>query len=379
MTFEKITENVENISLLPDNPILSPAELKAEFDKGNKIIKEKFNKLIDDLNNEGVGDTFPIGAITEYPVSESVPNNWLLCNGQAVSRIEYEELFEILGTTWGTGDGSTTFNLPNRAGLIAIGAGTHTDTNGDSKTFVLGQEYGEYNHTLTTQEMPSHDHNISIVGIGSGSYGYNVSSLSIGSSQNEKTGTKGGGQSHNNIQPSQATNFIIKARQSAGVSASVIQEDGTPNETDVYSSEATKELIKTKYILATISSSQAVSPSYTIQLNQSIYNNSNMTIENGKVKIGSGISKVKVSGAIFLDNWTNPGSSDYLWGIIKKNNSNLSGQIITSSASFISASIQTTIEAVNEGDYISLVADSTGGGRARGGRDVTFLLVEVIE
>ena len=52
MAFEKITENVENISLLADTPAMTSTELKAEFDKGNKTIKNKFNKLIDDLNEE---------------------------------------------------------------------------------------------------------------------------------------------------------------------------------------------------------------------------------------------------------------------------------------------------------------------------------------
>lgn len=50
MAFEKITENVENISLLADTPAMTSTELKAEFDKGNKTIKTKFNKLVDDLN-----------------------------------------------------------------------------------------------------------------------------------------------------------------------------------------------------------------------------------------------------------------------------------------------------------------------------------------
>lgn len=48
--YKKITENVENISLLPDTPALSPTELKKEFDKGNKIIKNNFNEFIDELN-----------------------------------------------------------------------------------------------------------------------------------------------------------------------------------------------------------------------------------------------------------------------------------------------------------------------------------------
>lgn len=51
MAFEKITENVENISLLADTPAMTSNELKAEFDKGNKTIKTKFNEFIDSLNN----------------------------------------------------------------------------------------------------------------------------------------------------------------------------------------------------------------------------------------------------------------------------------------------------------------------------------------
>lgn len=50
MKFEKITENVENISLLPDDPALTPEQLKKEFDKGNRILKDGFNKNIDELN-----------------------------------------------------------------------------------------------------------------------------------------------------------------------------------------------------------------------------------------------------------------------------------------------------------------------------------------
>lgn len=51
MAFQKITENVENISLLADTPAMTSTQLKAEFDKGNKTIKTKFNLLVDDLND----------------------------------------------------------------------------------------------------------------------------------------------------------------------------------------------------------------------------------------------------------------------------------------------------------------------------------------
>lgn len=47
---------------------------------------------------------------------EAAPNGWLLCYGQAISRTTYSTLFGIIGTTYGTGDGSTTFNLPDLRG-----------------------------------------------------------------------------------------------------------------------------------------------------------------------------------------------------------------------------------------------------------------------
>lgn len=58
------------------------------------------------------GDTLPIGSITQFAGSK-VPTNWLSCNGQAVSRNTYSLLFKTIGTTYGEGDGSTTFNLPS--------------------------------------------------------------------------------------------------------------------------------------------------------------------------------------------------------------------------------------------------------------------------
>lgn len=58
------------------------------------------------------GDTLPVGAIVIFG-SETIPENWLLCNGQAVSRTTYQDLFNTIGITFGQGDGFTTFNLPN--------------------------------------------------------------------------------------------------------------------------------------------------------------------------------------------------------------------------------------------------------------------------
>lgn len=67
-----------------------------------------------------VSDTLPIGAVVEW-YANNIPNNWLVCNGQAVSRENYSELFGIIGTQYGSGDGSTTFNLPNLKGRVPVG------------------------------------------------------------------------------------------------------------------------------------------------------------------------------------------------------------------------------------------------------------------
>jgi microcystin-dependent protein len=87
-------------------------------------------------------NTFPRQAITAAPyatfanngtppgninasASTNVPAGWLLCDGSAVSRTTYARLFAAIGTTWGSGDGATTFNLPDLRGMFLRGTGTH--------------------------------------------------------------------------------------------------------------------------------------------------------------------------------------------------------------------------------------------------------------
>lgn len=84
----------------------------------------------------------------------STPTGWLLCDGSAVSRATYSDLFSAIGTAYGTGDGSTTFNVPDYRGRTILGAGT-----GSSLTArALGDTGGAETHTLTTDEIPSHNH-----------------------------------------------------------------------------------------------------------------------------------------------------------------------------------------------------------------------------
>ena len=105
------------------------------------------------------GDTLPVGSIMPYPKA-TAPENWLICDGSAISRTDYSELFNAIGTTFGEGDGSTTFNLPNIKGRTIVGLDTDdTDFN------TIGKTLGEKTHTLTVAEMPEHNHQATRTGV----------------------------------------------------------------------------------------------------------------------------------------------------------------------------------------------------------------------
>lgn len=94
----------------------------------------------------------PIGSVTMFGGS-SAPTGWLLCDGSAVSRTTYAALFAVISDSYGVGNGTTTFNLPNLKGRVPVGRDS-TDNQFD----VLGESGGAKTHTLTSAEMPSHTH-----------------------------------------------------------------------------------------------------------------------------------------------------------------------------------------------------------------------------
>lgn len=99
-----------------------------------------------------VASGLPAGTIVQWPGAVA-PTSWLICDGSAVSRSTYASLFAAIGTQYGSGDGSTTFNLPNLKGRVAVGLdASQTEFN------TLGEVGGAKTHTLTTSEMPSHTH-----------------------------------------------------------------------------------------------------------------------------------------------------------------------------------------------------------------------------
>jgi microcystin-dependent protein len=182
------------------------------------------------IGGEATGDTLPIGATIEWH-SDIIPENWLLCDGREVSRTGYPELFKVLGIKYGTGDGSTTFNLPNLKGKVVVGKDEEdTDFN------KLGKTGGEKEHTLTIEEIPSHTHGIKNLKRATLNYNGDASIPSDGSSEwTPQTQATGGGQPHNNKQPYLVCNFIIKAKQSSGLVATVVDNLNSESETDALS------------------------------------------------------------------------------------------------------------------------------------------------
>lgn len=179
----------------------------------------------------------PVGVVVPFAGSSS-PAGWQLCYGQAISRTTYAGLFSTIGTTYGSGDGSTTFNVPDLRGRVVAGeddmggtAASRLTAGGSGITgTTLGATGGTQTHTLTSAEMPSHTHtqnvhghafndpgfipgvtNISVSAGGTGFYGRTTSQgLFIGDATATNQNTGGGG-AHQNTQPTIILNYIIKA------------------------------------------------------------------------------------------------------------------------------------------------------------------------
>ena len=182
----------------------------------------------------------PAGVVTDF-AGTTAPDGWLLCYGQAVSRATYAKLFATISTTYGVGDGTSTFNLPDLRGRVVAGqddmggssanrltnpAATVGGIDGD----VLGGSGGAETHTLTQAQMPVHSHGISdpghahgptgsnsFDGPGAGSYGLaagGVTRMIYQTTTTNATGVTvnnaGSGTAHNVVQPTLILNKIIK-------------------------------------------------------------------------------------------------------------------------------------------------------------------------
>ena len=85
------------------------------------------------------------------------PSGWLVCDGRTVSRTTYSKLFAVIAGSWGNGDGSTTFNLPNMIGRSGVGPGTFTDESGASYTLGFTNLQGFVTRTITQAYLPAYN------------------------------------------------------------------------------------------------------------------------------------------------------------------------------------------------------------------------------
>lgn len=214
-----------------------------------------------DIQGTVSGDTLPVGTIVPFG-SDTIPENWLLCDGSAVSRTTYQVLFNTIGTSYGQGDGFTTFNLPDLRGRVGVGKSSDTEFD------TLGETGGEKTHTLTVQEMPNFELNVNVGDTNyatvnsaySGANGWEAFNVASAVAEGAPLNVKNtnGGQPHNNLQPYIVTNYIIKATQSAGVVATVVDNLNSNSSTNALSAKQGKILNETINDKSTYSTSETV-------------------------------------------------------------------------------------------------------------------------
>lgn len=149
----------------------------------------------------------PAGSISAYAGSD-IPDGWLLCDGATIARVQYPALFAAIGITYGLGNGTTTFRLPNLAGRVIVARDPS-----QNEFAALGKTGGAKTHTLTLGEMPQHTHGQQVTANEGGPAGridYTRDGAGWSYPQGTTTEAAGGSQPHNNLQPFLTLAYIIK-------------------------------------------------------------------------------------------------------------------------------------------------------------------------
>ena len=150
----------------------------------------------------------PPGVVEDY-AGLSIPTGYVECDGAAISRTTFAALFTAIGTLWGIGDGSTTFNVPNLQRLVTMGSGGAGSSEIGNAVGDLG---GTETHTLASSEVPATPISFQNAFLRSGrSHGVGGDQTYMSNAGSAQTVTvAGGGGSHNNVQPAAIMLKIIK-------------------------------------------------------------------------------------------------------------------------------------------------------------------------
>ena len=225
VTAAKIADDAVGADAVADNSIGAAAiNISGNGTSGQAVVSDGDGSFSYESN------IVPSGALMPF-AGTSAPTGFLLCDGSAVSRSTYATLFSAISTTYGSGDGSSTFNLPDLRGRVIAGqddmggssANRLTNQTGGLNGDDLGATGGSETHTLTTAQLASHTHSFSDtdsitamtflsdgLGVNRGGGGQASSSNSISVSISGTTGSAGSGSAHNNVQPTIILNYIIK-------------------------------------------------------------------------------------------------------------------------------------------------------------------------
>lgn len=171
-------------------------------------------------------NALPVGAMIDYAAA-TAPAGWLVCDGAAVSRTAYAALFAAIGTTWGTGDGSTTFNLPDSRGRTFIGAGQGPGLTDRT----VGQTVGTETHQLALSETPAHAHTVN---------SHNHSGSSVGSGGGHSHGfTTGSDGAHTHGVPDTKTTTSTSHTHVASANPAFLASDPDPLSGDTFDATTT--------------------------------------------------------------------------------------------------------------------------------------------
>lgn len=306
------------------------------------------------------GDTYPIGMMA-FTAGDKAPTNWLRCDGQEISRTNYAELFDAIGTTYGTGDGSTTFNLPN----VNLENRTLVGSSGDGE-FSVGNTGGEKEHTLAKNELP----NGVIVNA--------AGTIHVTTSGNNTIQTLNtGNQPFNIMPPFMASICCIKAKQSAGIVGDVTNNINDTNENAVPNVKTIKDYVdnQPQVIYCRKNTDMTTNNTYKqiedwIQLSKV---GDELSVKNGKITVGKNIHTVKITSKFRL----NGATGQQVFTHLVKNGSSISGGwSINNLPGTDLTTINEVIVNVSEGDTITASIYGDGGTSVKS--DATTLIVEKI-